>query len=365
MSKKELKTNIDDAVVQEDALEETLDNDETLDEATAAADTLKPGAKSVSDPKSRIEMMSSVISAMGGMPKKDLVKWFDQQQAVFGPGKTYGVGDNSEQNKSTINAKPSAAGAKGADVKMPMQKITREDVSEIFGGEELTEEFKEKATTLFEAAVHARVVAEVARLEEEYENTLEEQIATVTTELSEKLDSYLDYVVENWMNENEVAIETSLRNELVDDFIESLKNVFAEHYIDVPAEKLDVLDALAEKVEELESKLDKTITENSELKKIAVATELEKTFDEIAEGLVMSQVENFRTLSESVEFDGDITAYKKKLNTIKEAHFKEKTPKVTLVSEAVDLDEDENPVQKATTPEMRRYADAISRTVKR
>lgn len=311
---------------------------------SAAADTLKPNSKHAD---SRTSMMASVVAVMGGMPKKDLVKWFDQTMAQFGPNKDYGVGDNSAKNKASV-----------------AMKAVKEDVAEMFSGEELSEDFREKASTLFEAAVNARIIAETTRLEEEYEAKLNEEIESVTTELTEKLDVYLDYVTEQWMKENEVAIETSLRNELVDDFIEGLKNVFAEHYIDVPQEKLDVLEALSEKVAALEEKLDEMISENVELKKISQEVEASKVFDSVSEGLALTQVDRFRTLAEGIDFDGDLTAYEKKLNIIKEAYFTEKTASkaATVLTETFEGEVSEEVV---TTPEMKRWAQAISRTVKK
>jgi len=311
---------------------------------SAASDTLKPFSKHAD---SRTSMMASVVSVMGGMPKKDLVKWFDQTMSQFGPNKDYGVGDNSAKNKASI-----------------AMKAVKEDVAEMFSGEELSEDFKEKASVLFEAAVNARLISETARLEEEYEEKLNEEIESVTTELTEKLDVYLDYVAEQWMKENEVAIETSLRNELVDDFMESLKNVFAEHYIDVPQDKLDVLEALSEKVASLEEKLDEMISENVELKKISQEVEASKVFDSVSEGLALTQVDRFRTLAEGIEFDGDMTAYEKKLNIIKEAYFTEKTSS-KAASVLTETFEEENTEVVSTSPEMKRWAQAISRTVKK
>jgi hypothetical protein len=311
---------------------------------SAAADTLKPNSKHAD---SRTSMMASVVSVMGGMPKKDLVKWFDQTMSQFGPNKDYGVGDNSAKNKASI-----------------AMKAVKEDVAEMFSGEELSEDFKEKASVLFEAAVNARIISETARLEEDYETRLNEEIESVTVELTEKLDVYLDYVAEQWMKENEVAIETSLRNELVDDFIEGLKNVFAEHYIDVPQDKLDVLEALSEKVATLEEKLDEMISENVELKKISQEVEATKVFDSVSEGLALTQVDRFRTLAEGIDFDGDLTAYQKKLNIIKEAYFTEKTASkaATVLTETFEGEVSE---EVSTTPEMKRWAQAISRTVKK
>jgi hypothetical protein len=226
-----------------------VENVEAIEEGTIAQDSLKPASKLISDPKSRIEMMTAVLKGMDTMPKKDLVKWFDQAQAVFGPGKDYGVGDKSGSNQSSIDMK----GGSGPKTRDAMPKLhVKEDVEDMFADQELTEEFKERVSTVFEAAVAARAIVEEARLEEEFETKLTEAVAEINEELTSKVDTYLDYVVEQWMEDNAVAIESTLRNELASEFIEGLKGLFAEHYIDVPQEKIDVIESLAEKIERLE-----------------------------------------------------------------------------------------------------------------
>ena len=341
--------------------ENTNTEEDTISEtSTQASETVKPNSKPADNPKSRIEMMADVLKGMDAMPKKDFVKWFDQAMSQFGPGKTYGVGDNSAKNAASTDTTLGA----GPKTKAPMPKLSvKEDMDNIFEGSELSEEFKEKASTLFETAIHARLVLETARLEEEFETALEEQVLNITKELTEKVDVYMDYVVEEWMKENKVAIESSLRNELIDDFVSGLKNLFTEHYIDVPQEKLDVLEALSTKVQELEGKLNEKIEENVDLKKIAASVKRDEVFDEVSEGLAMSQVERFKTLAESIEFDGDITAYKKKLKTIKESYFKE--PTKNFISEEVNDVTDSNTEEVVVSKEMQFYADAISRTLKK
>ena len=136
-------------------------------------------------------------------------------------------------------------------------------IEEMFNGQDLSEEFKDNVATIFEAAVSAKLIAETVRLEEEFETKLAEEIAIFNEEVTSKLDTYLDYCVENWMKENEVAIESTLRNELASEFVEGLKDLFAEHYINVPEDKVDVLEAMAEKVAALEARLDETIDRKS------------------------------------------------------------------------------------------------------
>ena len=340
-----------------------VENVEAIEEGTMAQDSLKPASKSIADPKSRIEMMTSVLKGMDTMPKKDLVKWFDQAQAVFGPGKDYGVGDKSGHNQSSIDMK----GGSGPKTKDAMPKLSmKEDVEEMFSGSDLSEEFKEKASTLFEAAVQARIMIEEARLEEEFETKLQEAISEINEELTSKVDTYLDYVVEQWLEDNAVAVESTLRNELTSEFIEGLKGLFAEHYIDVPQEKISVIESLAEKVEQLEEKLDQSISENVDLKKAFVEVEKKEVFESYLSDLALSQQEKFAALVEGVDFDGDIETYSRKLAIIKENYFstEKKAPVSTnIVEETFEGDTGTEIVN--VDPIMNRYAQAISKSIKK
>jgi hypothetical protein len=340
-----------------------VENIEAIEEGTMAQDSLKPASKSIADPKSRIEMMTAVLKGMDTMPKKDLVKWFDQAQAVFGPGKDHGVGDKSGHNQSSIDMK----GGSGPKTRDAMPKLSmKEDVEEMFSGSDLSEEFKEKASTLFEAAVQARIIAESARLEEEFEEKLVEAINEINEELTTKVDSYLDYVVEQWMEDNAVAIESTLRNELTTEFIEGLKGLFAEHYIDVPQEKISVIESLAEKVEQLEEKLTESISENAELKKAFVEVEKKEVVESFLSDLALSQQEKFTALAEGIDFDGDLEVYSRKLAIIKENYFSadKKAPVSTNIVEET-FEGETSPEVVNVDPVMSRYAQAISKSIKK
>jgi hypothetical protein len=338
---------------------------EAIEEGNLAQDSLKPASRPVKDdPKSRVEIMKTMIGAMAEMPKRDLVKWFDQTISLYGPGKDWGVGDKSGSNQSSVDMK----GGSGPKTRDPMPKLNvREDVEEMFNGEELTEEFKEKVSTLFEAAIEARVIAEQARLEEEFESRLEEVVAEINEELTSKVDSYLDYVVEQWMEDNQVAVESTLRNELAEEFIEGMRSLFAEHYINVPQEKIEVIESLAAKVEELEAMVSEAIEENNQLKDALVDSEKKDVFESFLEDLALSQQEKFKALAEGVDFDGDLEVYAKKLSIIKENYFgveKKVATSTNIVEETFEGDvKDTNTVN--IDPTMSFYAQAISRTLKK
>ncbi|NDH48949.1 MAG: hypothetical protein EBY41_00090 [Proteobacteria bacterium] len=238
-----------------------------------------------------------------------------------------------------------------------------EDMIALFG-EDLTEEIKEKAATIFEAAVQSRVdravTAETSRLEEEYAQKVE----TFTEETNARVDEYLDYVVQEWMEQNEVAIEEALTTELTTEFIEGLKNLFAEHYIDIPEDKLDVLGELTDKVEELEAKLNEQVDANIEMKKDLGKFAKTEIFVEMSEGLARTQVEKFAELAEGIDFS-DEESYRRKLNLIRENYFAAKAKKSDIVEELAEEAEDiEQPVQQ-NYGEVGRYVQAISRTAKK
>ena len=339
-----------------------------MKEETLAASSLHPAARAISDPKaisSKTAMMGQVMGTMAQMGKSDMVNFFNQVMGQFGPGKDYGVGDKSGQNQSTLDMKPShAVSAKGPKTKYPMPSV-KEDIEEMFVGEELSEEFREKASTLFEAALNARVTAEVVRIEEEYEAVLREEMETFAEEVTDKLDTYLNYVVENWMTENEVAIESTLRNEISAQFIDDLKGLFSENYMDIPEEKVDVIEKLTDKIDALEARLDESISENQELKSVLSESVRKDLIDEVSSDLTLTQQEKFQSFAEGIEFDGDVDGYQRKLEIIKENYFVNTTPPQTNLEEETYEGEETQARTVSVDPSIARYVSALQKTVKR
>lgn len=240
----------------------------------------------------------------------------------------------------------------------------KEDMEAMFDGEQLSEAFKEKATTFFEAAVHARVEEQISQLQEEYNTKLAEEVEAVAASLTEKVDEYLNYVASEWMQENQLAVESALRTEITEDFIEGLKSLFAEHYINVPEEKVDVIEQLVQENQELTDKLNETIESHIELEGIIDEQARLLVFNEVTEGLAASQVDKLKSLSEGIEY-GDVESFQKKLETLKEGYFgTKKTSQLIIESE---IDNAELPPQQAApvAPEVARYVNAISRTIKK
>lgn len=352
--------------------EKPVREETTVAEETLAASSLHPGAKSVADPKSKVEVIQHAIGAMHAMKKDDLVKWYNDSLKKFGHYGD-GVGNPSDGNKSSINMKPSAANGKGSDRKDGTPKLqhstpgqsVREDLEAIFATDEtLTEDFKTQASTIFEAAINAAVAERFVELEEQFETAYTEALTEAVSELAEQLETYLDHAADAWMEENTVAIESSLRNDLTAEFINNLKGLFQEHYIDVPEDKVDVIETLQAENDELNKKYDAIIKENASLKASLVENTKEEVIESLGTGLTVTQQEKFAALAEGIDFDGNVDTYKKKLNIIKESYFKVKTTSSNIEEETFEGDiEDTNNV--SSDPAVSRYVQAISRTVKK
>lgn len=316
-------------------------------------ESVSKAAETVEPKGSKAEVMKVAMDMISGMTPEDL-NGFQKMMAQFGPNADLGVPDGTaEKNAATIKAKPSFAS--------PM----KEDIEAMFVGQELSEEFKERATTLFEASVSAKVAVETARIEEEYENMLKEELNLFTEEVTEKLDTYLDYVVENWMSENEVAIESSLRNEISEEFIDDLKGLFEKNYMNIPEEKIDVIEQLSEKVNALESDLHESISENKNLRNALVDTYKDKLIENVTQDLTVSQREKFLTFAEGVSFTGDFDDYTNKLEIIKENYFVSDKVSVSNIDEEVYEGEELTETVSYTDPMIERYARALERTVKK
>lgn len=315
-------------------------------EESAGSETLKPGAGS-----STVEKLATFTSLLAQLKGEDLSHFLNDALAQIG-------------KEAALTPSATAPGGKPALGQMPRATLgaVKEDIAAMFSGEDLTEEFKESASTLFEAALTARMNLETVRIEEEAAEQLAEEVETIKEEMTTKIDQYLDYVVEQWVEENKLAIETSLRAEIAENFMEGLRGLFAESYINVPDEKIDILGELQAQIEELEAKLDESINTQLELQSVIDEATQEATFDEVSEGLAATQVEKLRTLAEGIEFS-DSETYAKKLNIIKDKYFTEGKKVVStgvIAEEAEELTEQAAPVPA----HMAHYAAAISRTLK-
>lgn len=257
----------------------------------------------------------------------------------------------------------------GEDVDLSDDDLVAEDVDDFVSDElgalvdseaTLSEEFKEKTAVIFEAALASKLAEEVERIESAYEEKLAEDTAAQSEELVEKVDSYLNYVVENWMAENEIAIQSGLRAEIAENFMEGLKGLFVESYIEVPESKVDLVDDLADQVEELEEALNTTTEDAIELSEAVELLQRELVVSEAVTDLADTQVEKFEELVEGVDFE-DVEQFASKVEIIKESFFAksvEVTEEVVEEDEAVALSEE-------TSPSMDRYVTAIRKTTQK
>lgn len=321
-----------------------------VQEDSAAQATLRPQNKSA--------MLNSALMKLSGMSIEDLSKFHNEVIAQIGH-EADGVGAVSGSNQSSLNMHPSAAST-------AMKESAVEDLALVLGeGDQLSEELRANISTLFEATIETRLGLEREALVEEMNSKLDEAYTEMHEEMTSKVDAYLDSVVESWMAENEVAIESALRNELMDDFIVGLQKLFSEHYMNVPEDKVEVVEELAAKVAALEERLDATLTENAEFKKNELLSQKSAAIAAVCEGMVLTSADKLRSLAENVEFDGDVEAFTAKVNVIKESVAGVKAPTTGILVEESDPEASANGNAPAPgiDPNMARYMSAISRNI--
>ena len=307
-------------------------------------------------PKTKAGMMKAIYDSLNGMKKAELSDSFAQiMGATLSEEDEEDGDDDDEEEKPVISKKLS---------KEDLEIDVKEDIDAIVSGEELSEDFKTKAATIFEAAVSAKVISEVNdRLqifEDEYTKELSEAKEEYLTNMSEKIDGYLNYVVEEWMEENELAVEKGIRSELVEDFMTGLKNLFQEHYIDIPEEKVDLVDDLFEKVEELETKLDESINTNVEVKKELAKFKKEEVLRNVSEELAETEKEKLTKLADGIDYEDD-SQYQEKLEVLKENYFPKTSDAPQTISEEVENTETEENTEEPVDPSISRYVKAMKR----
>ena len=261
-------------------------------------------------------------------------------------------------NAETAEALKKLEDAK-AEIEEKIKSINvKEDVEALVEGEDLSEEFKEKAAHIFEAAVKSKIRSEVERIVDVSQVEKDQEIETFKEEMTEKVDNYLNYVVDEWTKENELAIERGLKGEIAEDFISGLKQLFEDHYIDVPDEKYDVLEAQSEKISELEGKLNEAIQKNVNLSSSNETLVREQVISEVSEDLADTEIEKFKSLTQDVDFS-DEESFREKLNTLKENYFPR--TQTSQGDGAIDDGEGGTAEDIDTTDAMKAYMSAISR----
>lgn len=310
-------------------------------------------------PYTKVGMINSILDTLSSMKKADVSAFYD---AAFKGDKT-----NPTQGSSVDPKQRSIGEAKVARLSAEDLDVS-EDIKAIFAGTEVSEEFISKATEVYTAAVLAKVNEQLEIVDSKFDESLTEETATISEELVERVDTYLDYVVEQWMDANSVAIERGLKAEIVESFMTGLKGLFESHYIDIPDEAVDVAEELADKVDALESAINEEIEKNVELTAKIREFERSAAFAQVSEGLTDTQVAKLQSLSEAVEFE-DVSTYSKKIATLRESYFPT-AGKASQLSESVSFDEEpvgdlEEGAEKQVPVEMAAYMSAITRGIKK
>jgi len=304
-------------------------------------------------PKTKSGMIQAMYDSMNKMKKSDIMSSYKKMMAAMNGGDDKEDEDEKEESKK-VNKEAVDQRVKSIDVS--------DDVNALVSGDSsLSEEFKTKAATIFEAAVKSKVKSEIERLEGEYASELDEAKATTKEELTTKVDNYLNYVVEQWMADNELAIEKGIKGEIAEDFIGGLKQLFEDHYIDVPDEKYDVLEAKEKELEEMKAKINEMTEKSIDDKKTIEGYTKDEIFESAVEGLADTEKEKIKSLVEDVTFE-NADAYSKKLATIKESYFGQaKAPESTENVDTVQQNSNDSNTVMDMTDTMSRYTAAISR----
>lgn len=347
----------DDSTV-DSTVDETTVDEETVDE-TAAADTLKPNGGSGGAGDSKAQKIADLIGLLANMDNSHLQALHDEMNAVGNETSTMTGGSDGAANRGTIKAKASLA----------MGKVVKEDLEKLFGQDEnLSEDFRNNATALFQGAVSMRVEAEVADLEEQVDGFIAEKTEEITEQFAERLDAYFAYVADKYITENQLAIENGLRAELSESFIEGIRDVFAQHYVDVPEEKIDVLEGYESQLAELEEALEEVTLRNIELTSVVESREKKAAIDALAEGMTDADTERLADILEDVDYN-DLEDFASKAALIKENYFGEGAASVDT---GLVLNETEGQTQaalieseaKEIPEQMKQYVNAIKRDVK-
>jgi hypothetical protein len=358
---KETKTTLDliEDVSEVHLHDETLvenvevETEESIMEGDNVEASLKEaaGSPTAEVPKTKAGIINAMYKHMSKMKKEQLQAAYESMM----PSASDDELDEAacEEDEDEVLEKKKGKMKESYDFKVDLEALVSENSS-------LDEEFQSKAATIFEAAVKTKVSAEIDRLEEQYTVSLQEQTATIKAELVEKVDGYLNYVVENWMEENRVALDAGLRTEISESFMKALKGVFVEHYIEVPESKVDMVDELAEQVVELEQQLYKETEANIRLTESIEKLQRSEIIVEASKDLAQTEVEKLKGLIEDFDFE-DVDTFTKKVNTIRESYF---TKPIVNNQEEQLFDSDQD-TDKPVTGVMAMYSSVLSKTLKK
>lgn len=371
--KKVIKEQVEDENLDEtEIIEVDVENedDEIIEEIDeSAADSLRPNSMPVG-PANKAAAIAKVVDAMAGMDKETINKFVATINQIGHEADNI-PGGAASKNAGTLSTKPSGAAVqlvtKLESLETSVGDLIKEDVAEIFVGEELTEEFKDKVSTLIESVINLKASQRLQSLEEEYDAKFEALMEETIDGFADQLNDYLDDAIVEWIEQNQVAVESSLRSDLTEDFIENLKALFETHYINVPEDKVDIVEEMSTRIDELEALISEQIEENKVLETSLEEAAAREALSEMTKGLTESEVEKLEELAESVEF-ANVDEFKKKVGVLKETYFrseetnKESGPSV-LFEETDKLEDELN--ERVLPHSMNKYVDILSRTSKR
>lgn len=354
---------VEEEILDEDSSDESLEEgmhgkkkskvDEDDDEDDDDEEEMEESAPKYEMPKTK----AGVINAMMDMLKKSRK---DEAQKIYANVMKVALGDDEEASvKSADDAAGKVGKATAPGAKAKVEAIDFEEDLDTLISEEatLSDGFRGKAGAIFEAVLTSKLSQEIDRLESEYAQNLEEEVTTIQNDLVEKVNGYLDYVVENWMKENEVAVQQGLRTEIAEDFMTSLQGVFKEHYIEVPEGKVDLVDELNEQVAELEETLNKSTEDNISLTQAVQQFQRERVVREHSNGLAQTEAEKLASLVEDIDFD-NVESFEMKVKTVKESYFKQE---VTETADEVDSLLGEETIDESVSDTMAKYTQAIAK----
>ena len=313
----------------------------------------------IKDPATTLAQVKNVVNAKAAAVKEETV---DEESETISEEEDEVVVEGEEEV-----AEEEVVAEEGDEEEVVEEEFDiEEDVNALLAGEELSEEFQEKARTIFETAIRSKVSEIKEELQETYENALVEEVNFIKQELTERLDAYLEYVADEWINENALAVEHGLKTEMTESFLSGMKSLFEDHYVSIPEDRYDVIESMVDKLDEMEEKLNEQIERNVALNRRLAESVADVIFADVAEGLALSQKDKLASLAENVEFDSEEN-YREKLVTLRESYFPTRPAGTQIdvsetLSEGVSHDTDLN---ESVTPMMGAYLQTLSRVAKK
>ena len=319
-----------------------------------------PGA-TLQQVKNVVNAKAAAAEPMKGLAKEDAE--YDEDEALLEASEDEGSEDDTKEDSKEDKKKKSSNEDDKDEDEMKEDYDIEEDVNALLSGEELSEEFQEKARTIFETAIRSKVAEIKEELQETYENALVEEIEVIKQGLVERVDAYLEYVADEWVAENALAIEAGLKTEMTESFLQGMKGLFEDHYVSIPEEKYDVIESMVDKLDEMEEKLNEQIEKNIALNNRLAESVADVIFADVAEGLALSQKDKLASLAENVEFDSEAN-YREKLVTLRESYFPSNTGTQRDDSETLSESTDVQSQQPQVDGRMATYLQTLGRVAK-